>query len=129
MRYEGIDVYCECIVENDSDNMNMIEESVGATYLEGENSVVGEAHPLLHYLGLENDGPDGEYLLEVESSWNCSDYDVIISNEDDEFEQVVNSKKRRSAQVEREICHLWEHNKRELDNEGISYCIQCVSLL
>ena len=40
-------------------------------------------------------------LPNYESSWNNSDYNVIISSDDDEFEVAVGSKKMR-AELERE---------------------------
>ena len=92
--------------------------------MEGDNSVVGDA--------------DGDYFLE--SSWNSNDYNVIISSEDDEFEEAINSKRIRRRDLERELPGLRGVNEEEVDEreddgnighplKGIFYCIHCVSLL
>ena len=100
---EGInDVYCECIMEKDGDNMNLMEENmVDKAHMEGENSVLGRDG---------NDGSDGEYFLEYESLWNSSDYDIVVSDDDDKFEKAVKSKRRSRVEVQKEILNQRKDN-------------------
>ena len=99
VRNGQICVYCDCIVDNADDNLNSVEENVGlSTHMDADNSVVGDK--------------DGDYYLE--SSWISSDYGVIISSEDDEFE-VVFGKRRRSRDLERKVSGLREDNEEEVD--------------
>ena len=53
VRDEQISFYCESIVENASDNLNLLEENIGlSAHIKGDNSAVGDSN--------------GDYFLESE---------------------------------------------------------------
>ena len=84
------------------------------------NSIVG-VEPLLYYFGLDNDGLDRNTCLNLNVR-GSSDYDVVISSDDHEFEEVVNSKPRRRVEVEREALHEREDNASVgYSSEGILF--------
>ena len=77
-----------------------MEENVSpSAHMKGDNNAAGDN--------------DGDYYLE--SSWNSSDYVIIIRSEDDVFEEAINSKRRRIIDLEREVYNLREDNEEEVD--------------
>ena len=49
--------------------LKTLEKSHGESrHMEGKNSIIDKVDLLLYYLGLDNDGSDGEYLPKSETS-------------------------------------------------------------
>ena len=75
-------VYCECIVEDATDNMNHMQNMDNAI----DNMTVGFVGGANLSAPLEAD-KDGQHLHVVECSYSSSDYDINISSKEDEYEQ------------------------------------------
>ena len=81
MRDGSIELYCECIIEYATNNMNLVQNMENVV----DNITVGSVARANSLAPLEAD-KDAQHLNAYECSYHSGDYDVSTSSKEDEFE-------------------------------------------